>query len=83
MTVSGGGGGITVEGASATLSAASICSSLSSQACFGLQLANCQVFGTAGNTGTTSFVNAVPTKCAGLYGLGVGVGIGLAGQMLG
>ena len=84
VTVSGAGVGITVQGVTATLAAAlSVCSSLSSQACYGLQLSNCQTYtGTA--TGTLINPNAAPTKCAGaLYGVGVGVAVGIAGQIFG
>ena len=81
MTVSGAGVGITVQGATATLAAAvSVCSSLSSQACYGLQLASCSIYT---GTGTLINPNAAPTKCVGgLYGVGVGVAVGIAGQIL-
>ena len=81
VTVSGAGVGVTVQGATATLSAAeSICSSLSSQACYGLQLASCSTYT---GTGTLITPNAAPTQCVGgLYGVGVGVAVGIAGQIL-
>lgn len=49
VTVTGAGGGVTVQGATATSlsQGASICSSLSSQGCYGLQLTNCPAFGGA------------------------------------
>lgn len=81
VTVSGVGGGITVQGATATVAAAeSVCSSLSSQACYGLQLASCSSYA---GTGTLINPNAAPTRCVrGLYGVGVGVAVGIAGQIL-
>lgn len=81
VTVSGAGVGITVQGATATMAAAmSVCSSLSSQACYGLQLGSCSTYT---GTGTLINPNAAPTKCArALYGVGVGVAVGIAGQML-
>ena len=78
--------GITVQGATATGSAASICSSLSTQACYNLQPSNCPQFGTAGATGSGVIVsvNSAGRGCDGVrYGIGAGVAIGLAGQVLG
>ena len=86
VTVSGGGAGITVQGATATGSAAAICSGLSTQACYNLQLSNCPPFGTAAATGSAVVVNvnAAGRGRDGMrYGIGAGVAIGLAGQVLG
>ena len=84
MTVTGGGAGITVQGATATASAASICSSLSQAACYGLQLANCPAFGTGTATGLVVAGSNGRRCCEGVrYGVGVGVAIGLACQVLG
>ena len=85
MTVNGFGAGITVPGVSITASAAAVCSSLSSQACYGLQLANCQTFGTAAAAATATVFNpnGAGNRCQGMmYGVGVGVAVGLAGQVL-
>lgn len=80
MTVNGGGGvGFTgpVQGFLGPVSAASVCSSLSQQACYGLQLANCATFtanGGAMATGQEGFVTpnqAVGSRRQG--GLGVDV----------
>lgn len=83
VTVSGAGVGITVAGSAPTAQAQSICSSLSSQACSGIQLAACNTFGTATTAGVTIInPNAAPTRCpGGLYGIGVGVAVGVAGQV--
>ena len=80
VTVAGAGGGITVQGASATAAASSICASLSSSACSGLQIASCSAYGSG-----ATFIqpNAAPSHCAGIYGMGVGVAIGIGGQLLG
>lgn len=85
LTVSGIGPGITREAALLSTSAASICSSLSVKACYNLQLTNCPMYGTAaGNGGTFEAAGAAPTLCAGVYGVGIGVGvaIGFAGQLV-
>ena len=91
----GGGGGITVQGATtaaAVVSAISICQSLSQIACYGLQLSNCAtatgaVGGNNGGTGVVSVAGAENWRrgCeeAVRYAAGVGVAVGLAGQVLG
>ncbi|EXJ86099.1 hypothetical protein A1O1_06468 [Capronia coronata CBS 617.96] len=97
VTVSGLGGGITVQGASGTLSssASSICSSLSAAGCYNLQQSQCSMFGTASGatatstaTETTGFVqvgNVGPrqTPCPGmLYAAGAGVMFGAVGALV-
>ncbi|KIW37980.1 uncharacterized protein PV06_09957 [Exophiala oligosperma] len=92
VTVSGLGGGITQQGATGTIlsSASSICSSLSSQGCYGLQSTQCSQFPSAtGDTTAASssggFVqvgNDSPrqTPCPGLlYAAGAGVMLGALG----
>lgn len=95
VTVNGGGGvGITgpVQGLLGPVSAASVCSSLSQQACYGLQLANCATFTAnagAAATGQEGFV--APNQAVGrrrqggpgtdVWGLGLrswGVGLGFS-----
>lgn len=88
VTIRGPGGEVTQAGAMMPSSAESICSSLSVEACHGLDLAQCSTLGGAKATGAAnSFVagsaNAAPTRCAVLYGMGVGVAVGLAGQVVG
>lgn len=85
VTVSGIGGGVTVAGSTPTVQPQSICSSLSSQACPNGQLANCNTYGTAAVASVTMInPNAAPSRCPGkLYGIGVGVALGVAGQVLG
>lgn len=79
VTISGPNGGVTVSEITATLdptAASQVCQSLSSQACYGLQVAACAAFG----TGTAN--NAGRNRCGHLYGIGAGVAIGMAGEML-
>lgn len=94
MTVDSPNGGVTVAAATGTYSlpatsAASICSSLSAEGCWGLQTTNCAQFGTASETSTTtsaaaSFIvgNGVArqTPLAGV--MGVGIGLGVLGQFV-
>ena len=86
VTVSGPGGGITQQGAIAPASAESICSSLSAQACHGLALTQCSTLGGAAKTAAAgTFVegsaNSAPTKCVAAF-VGMGVAVGLAGQIM-
>ena len=88
VTVSGPGGGITQQGAIAPASAESICSSLSAEACHGLALTQCSTLGGAATAAAGTFVggsaNPAPTRCmVALYGVGMGVAVGLAGQVIG
>ncbi|KAL2043349.1 hypothetical protein N7G274_003655 [Stereocaulon virgatum] len=87
VTISGPGGGVTQAGAMMPASAESICSSLSVEACHGLSLAGCSTLGASvgGNSFVAGTANAAPTNCAGLYGMGIGLGVavGLAGQVVG
>ena len=86
VTITGPGVGATAQTSLPSASAASICSSLSTQACYPLQLANCPMYGTAGETAPSAatFVapNAAATKCAAFYGMGAGIAVGIAGQVL-
>jgi hypothetical protein len=85
VTIVAPGGGITVAATSINLgvaSATSICSSLSSAACYGLIPQNCPQFGTAFIVSTTT--NGMPRQTVGCLGKVVwaGVGLGIAGQMV-
>ena len=91
VTISGQGGQITQQAVIPASSAESICSSLSLEACHGLQLAQCSTLGgpramSAGGSfvaGGSSNAGAMPTRCGVWYGMGVGVAVGLAGQVVG
>ena len=90
VTVGGLGGGTTVVGngggggGATVTNAASVCSSLSSQACYGLQQDVCTSFGTGGGGGggATAVVTSAGggpqrTACPGaLYAAGAGVVVG-------
>ncbi|KAL9600147.1 MAG: hypothetical protein Q9219_003403 [cf. Caloplaca sp. 3 TL-2023] len=85
VTVSGAGGGITAQPALGAASAGSICSSLSTKACYNLGLGNCPMYGTAaatGGGGTFAAGNAAPTKCMGPYRALAAVVVGMAGQAI-
>ncbi|KAJ9376547.1 hypothetical protein DTO063F5_8716 [Paecilomyces variotii] len=90
VTVAGSGGaGITVQGATATADAQSICSSLSRKACYGLQIGYCTAFGSSGESATTTsgqFVNPNDASSirvsSSLYDLGVAVAVGIAGTFI-
>ncbi|CAI6248553.1 unnamed protein product [Periconia digitata] len=76
ITISAPNGGMTVTAVPSlgAQSAQSICQSLSSKACYELQVAACASFG--GGSG------AVPTGCVDRYKVGAGLALGIAGQML-
>lgn len=83
VTVTGVGGGVTVQGATATGNAASICSSLSAQACYGLQPTQCSAFGVGGGNTFVVSQGAGPTRCpGGVYEIGVGIAVGVAGVLV-
>lgn len=76
VTISAPNGGVTIT-AIASLgveSANSICASLSSQACSGLIVEACARYGDG--------VNAAERRCGNMYGVGAGVAVGIAGQLL-
>ncbi|KAJ4408817.1 hypothetical protein N0V91_003073 [Didymella pomorum] len=75
VTISAPNGGATITAVPSigAQSASSICSSLSQEACYGLQVDACRAFDGSGN--------AAPTRCAGYIGA-VGVALGVAGQLL-
>lgn len=75
VTISGPNGGATITAIASLgqVSASAICSSLSQRACSGLIVEACASFG--GDS-------AARTRCAPMYGVGAGVAVGLAGQLL-
>lgn len=89
VTVSGANVGITVQGASTTVaSASSVCSSLSQQACYGLQTGICPQYGGSTGTGaaagtggfTVASGAARAPGCPGImYAVGAGAMAGAAG----
>ena len=92
VTVAGQGGIITQQGAMVPASAEAICSSLSMEACHGLNVGMCSTLGGAAKStpggnfvvgSQTSSGGAAPTKCAVMYGVGLGMAVGIAGQAVG
>ncbi len=88
VTVNGPGGGVTQAGAMPVASAESICSSLSVEACHKLALTQCATLGSTGGAAAGGFVvgsaNGAPTNCPmALYGMGVGMAVGVAAQVVG
>jgi hypothetical protein len=87
VTVGGGVGGFgtTVSAIVPTGNAQSICSSLSRQACYGLQIGICTAFGTGGATGTNTLVNAggaaATRSLGGIYEMLTGLAIAIAGMI--
>ncbi|KAJ5482680.1 hypothetical protein N7539_006126 [Penicillium diatomitis] len=78
VTVGGvGGAGVTVEAVTATSQATSICSSLSQQACHGLQLNYCASVAT-GATSEPNGNGALLAQSTSLYDLMAGVMVGIA-----
>ncbi|KAF2198891.1 hypothetical protein GQ43DRAFT_442951 [Delitschia confertaspora ATCC 74209] len=80
VTISAPNGGATVT-AIASLgpqSASQVCQSLSSQACYGLQVNACQAFG----NGRGNQNGAAKMGCRNLYEIVAGLAVGVAGQML-
>ncbi|EED24294.1 hypothetical protein TSTA_076600 [Talaromyces stipitatus ATCC 10500] len=86
--VGGGGGGVTVQGNTAAPSASaavSTCSSLSRQACYGLQESYCTAFGTSGGTTTGGqFVagNYAPTRKSSLHEILLAAAAGVVGMFI-
>ncbi len=76
VTISAPNGGATITAVPSLgqASASSVCSSLSQQACYGLQVQACQAFDGRGNV--------APTRACGGLAVGVGVALGVAGQLL-
>lgn len=90
MTVAGAGGaGVTVQGGAAVTPAAaaqSICSSLSTRACYGLEEGYCTAFGTASPTSTGGvFINPssdASRRSSSLYDLAIALAAGIGGMFL-
>lgn len=85
VTISAAGGGFTAQPALGAASAGSICSSLSTRACYNLGLGNCPMYGTAAVTtggGTFAAGNAAPTRCAQVYQIAIAMAVGVAGQAI-
>jgi len=78
ITISASSAGITIPAATATgagINSVSICQSMSQQACYGLQIMNCPAY--------NGVPGAATMHCPGMYGIGVGLALGVAGQIIG
>ncbi|TVY81577.1 hypothetical protein LSUE1_G003404 [Lachnellula suecica] len=90
VTIVAPAGGVTVSPTIQSLGAASatsICSSLSSEACYNIQSSNCAQFGdgSGGSFVVSSTKNAAARQtvgCMAAAGMMAGVGLGIAGQMV-
>ncbi|KAJ5595357.1 uncharacterized protein N7459_001565 [Penicillium hispanicum] len=81
VTVGGSGGaGVTVEAVTASPQATSICSSLSAEACHGLDLGYCATAATAAATDASG--NAAPRQASSLHDLAFGLVVGVAGMFV-
>lgn len=82
VTVSGAGVGITAQPALGSISAGSICSSLSTKACYNLGLGNCPMYGTGSVSGGSFSAGngATAPRCIQLYQVAVAVAVGVAGH---
>ncbi len=86
------GAGVTVAPTAQNLGSAdavAVCSSLSSEACGGIQSASCAVYGTATTAGGTFFVGGTSNPgcrqtmgAVAKVGMVAGVGLGIAGQLV-
>lgn len=81
VTVGGNGGGVTVEAITGPAQATSICSSLSSKACHGLQLKNCASMPTATDHDASGNA-AIPRQTSRLQDLALGFFVGVAGMFV-
>jgi hypothetical protein len=82
VTVGGAGGaGVTVQAVTATSQATSICSSLSQQACHGLQLSYCATAATGAALGASGN-GAQPMRTTSLHDLMLGLMVGIAGVFI-
>jgi hypothetical protein len=77
VTISAPNGGATITAIASIgpVAASSVCQSLSSQACYGLEVAACANFGNGGT-------GAGRRRCGDMYAMGAGVAVGIAGQLL-
>lgn len=81
VTVGGAGAGKTVQAVTAAAQATSICSSLSVDACHGINLGYCGSVATkTGDAGAKN--NALPVPSSGLQDLALGLMVGVAGMFI-
>lgn len=81
VTIGGEGAGKTVQAVTAQSQATSICSSLSADACHGINLAYCSSVATQTADSEASGNNA-PVRLSSLQDLALGVVVGVAGMFI-
>jgi hypothetical protein len=82
VTIGGSGDGKTVQAVTAASQASSICSSLSADACHGINLGYCGSVATQTGNTETSGNNALPVRSSSLHDLALGLAVGVAGMFI-
>lgn len=82
VTIGGAGGGKTVEAVTAASQATSICSSLSAEACHGINLAYCSSVATQTGSSEVNGNDASPVRMSSLHDLVFGLAVGVAGMFI-
>lgn len=82
VTIGGAGSGKTVQAVTAASQATSICSSLSADACHGINLAYCGSVATQTGDTEASGNHALPVRSSSLHDLALGLMVGVAGMFI-
>ncbi|EKV12816.1 hypothetical protein PDIG_40860 [Penicillium digitatum PHI26] len=82
VTIAGAGGGVTVEAITAASQATSICSSLSAEACHGINLGYCSGVATHTGSAEVNGNDASPMRMSSLHDLVFGLAVGVAGMFI-
>jgi hypothetical protein len=82
VTIGGAGSGMTVEAVTAASQATSICSSLSLDACHGINLGYCGSVATTTGATEASGNHALPVRFSSLHDLALGLAVGVAGMFI-
>lgn len=82
VTIGAAGGGKTVQAVTAASQATSICSSLSVEACHGINLAYCSGVATQTGSADADGNDASPARMSSLHDLVFGLAVGVAGMFI-
>lgn len=82
VTIGGAGEGKTVQAVTAASQATSICSSLSAEACHGINLGYCSSVATQTGDADADGNDASPVRMSSLHDLAFGIVIGVAGMFI-
>ncbi|OQD65540.1 hypothetical protein PENPOL_c006G10276 [Penicillium polonicum] len=82
VTIGAAGGGKTVQAVTAASQATSICSSLSVEACHGINLAYCSSVATQTGSADANGNDASPARMSSLHDLVLGLAVGVAGMFI-